>query len=86
MPQSEDVIRMEALVADVFSTVFPDSDITSQSDFFDLGGDSGAALEIVLHLEERLGRPIHPATLLHHPVVAELASALAAEEAETPAK
>lgn len=86
MPLSEDRTRMEALVADVFSAVFPDSDIMGQSDFFDLGGDSGAALEIALHLEERLGRPIHPATLLHHPVVAELASALTTEEAETPAK
>ncbi|WP_185020602.1 acyl carrier protein [Histidinibacterium lentulum] len=86
MSRSDGIPDLEAVVAAVFAAVFPDADITRESDFFDLGGDSGAALEIVLHLEERLGRPVHPAALLHHPVVGDLASFLMAEADSTSSK
>jgi len=81
LSRSDDALDVETVVAAVFSKVFPDAVITRESDFFDLGGDSGAALEIVLHLEERLGHPVHPAVLLHHPEVADLASFLVAKAA-----
>jgi enterobactin synthetase component F len=77
---------MEALVAEVFGAVFPDARIGPDSDFFDLGGDSVAAMQVVLHLEERLARPVHPSSLLHNPEVAQLAAALAAETAGTESK
>ncbi len=65
-------------VLKAFSGVFRDIELSGESDFFDLGGDSLAAMEIMLSLEASLGVTVHPSLLLHHPEIADLSTVLAA--------
>ncbi len=51
--------------------------IGPQDNFFDLGGDSLAALEILGAMEERLGRSLSLQLISQHPTIEELAQALA---------
>jgi syringomycin synthetase protein SyrE len=50
--------------------------------FFDLGGDSLAAMNLLTDLERRLGRRVHLHTLLEHPTIEELALALGGPAAD----
>lgn len=78
--ESDRAPDMQDAVAAAFAGVFPAAEVTPDSDFFDLGGDSVAALQLTLHLEDVLGWPVHPSLLIHHPVVSALAEALEAEK------
>lgn len=52
--------------------------------FFDLGGQSLAAIRMISEVEQRLGKKFSVATLLQAPTVAQLASALTAQIDATP--
>ncbi|MET0517899.1 MAG: amino acid adenylation domain-containing protein, partial [Burkholderiaceae bacterium] len=52
-----------------------------QDNFFDLGGDSLAALGVLGALEERLGKPLSLQLFSEHPSIAALAQALLREQA-----
>lgn len=64
------------LITDAFAAVFPDAALTPESDFFALGGDSIRAVELALALERALGKPVHPAILIHDSRIVDLAVAL----------
>ncbi|MDT8998677.1 amino acid adenylation domain-containing protein [Paucibacter sp. APW11] len=51
--------------------------IRMQDNFFDLGGDSLAALSILAAMEPRVGRALPLQTISEHPTIASLAAALA---------
>lgn len=65
-----------------FANAFPDEDITPESDFFDLGGDSLKAVAITAALSEALGRSVHPSALIMNPTVAGLSQTLWAGRAD----
>ncbi|MVA82492.1 AMP-binding protein [Agrobacterium vitis] len=54
-------------VLDAFREVFGRHDISADDDFFSVGGTSLQAMEILLHLEEKLGVIAHPADILSNP-------------------
>ncbi len=60
----------------LFQQLFPGSEITEESDFFDLGGDSLALVTFCSDLEGKLGREVHPTLVLLHPTVIDLSEAL----------
>ena len=53
-------------------------DIGVKDDFFDLGGDSLAALEVFSAMEDALGRPLSLHLISDHPTIEQLAGALGA--------
>ncbi len=50
-------------------------------DFFELGGDSLAAVELVVWAEQHVGRPVETSALFGHPTPRELAAHLARPDA-----
>jgi acyl-CoA synthetase (AMP-forming)/AMP-acid ligase II len=68
----------EALVADAFGDVLAREAVGANDNFFDLGGDSLRAARVAARLGAALVRDVEPSMLFLHPVVAELAVALAA--------
>lgn len=76
MSDSSPLCEMIAHVTAAYASVFPDTVLIPDSDFFDLGGGSLQALELVLHLERALDIEIHPASLLRNATIHELATAL----------
>ena len=66
----------EHQLAQIWERVFGVSQIGTEDNFFDLGGDSLRAAEIVLAIEESFGRTLQPAILLQASTVADLASVL----------
>lgn len=67
----------ERHVRAAFSAAFPQDEITGDSHFFDLGGDSVKAVEIMATLSEAMGQELHASLLLFHPQVSGLARAAA---------
>jgi acyl carrier protein len=76
---SEQSVDILEVVTAAYAHVFAGVALTSDSDFFELGGDSISALEVTLHLEKALGWPVEPALLIHHPRILDLAAALTSE-------
>jgi amino acid adenylation domain-containing protein len=71
-PRGEDEARMLRL----WEQVLERDGIGVEDDFFELGGDSLAAAELLAALESETGEPIAPSLLLRAPTVARLADAL----------
>jgi acyl carrier protein len=68
---------MEMLVAEVWSEVFGLPRISIHDDFFDLGGHSLTAVQMVSRLRTRLGREVSLRAVFDAPTVAGLVEALA---------
>ncbi|KRV46477.1 hypothetical protein AQ490_11300 [Wenjunlia vitaminophila] len=68
--------RTERLVIDTWRAALRVPDVGTDDDFFDLGGDSFAALSVVRALEKELHRELRVSLLYTHPTVTELAAAL----------
>ncbi|MGN6375065.1 MAG: AMP-binding protein, partial [Sphingomonas sp.] len=51
---------LERIVAETFATLLGIPAVGVDDDFFDLGGDSLAAFQLAMELEQRFGRPISP--------------------------
>jgi thioesterase domain-containing protein/acyl carrier protein len=66
----------EKRVAELWSVVLGVDELGREDDFFDLGGDSLAAEEMVTRLEETHGVPVSSRLLLDAPSVAEFAARL----------
>lgn len=66
-------------VIDAYRQIFPDDAIDTESDFFDLGGDSLAVVSFCACLEEKFGREIHPSIIIYFPTVEDLAGELTAQ-------
>jgi amino acid adenylation domain-containing protein len=71
---------LEHQIAGIFEDLFEIAPIGSTDDFFDLGGDSLLAAELLSAIEAACGRSIGPSVLLEAPTVAGIAAALRREE------
>jgi amino acid adenylation domain-containing protein len=65
----------EALLLDVWRTVLEREDISTDDDFFDLGGDSYLAIKVLARIREA-GHPVEVGDLLRNPTVKGLARRL----------
>lgn len=76
---------IQSLVASSWRDVFEVEGVDGQADFFDLGGDSLAALEVATTLREALGSPegleedMVALAILEHPVLSDFARYLEEE-------
>ena len=59
-----------------FERIFQSKGITSDSDFFDLGGDSLAAAQLLLEIENTLGIKLRKTALIQYPSITALAHAI----------
>ncbi|UUV30784.1 amino acid adenylation domain-containing protein [Amycolatopsis roodepoortensis] len=69
----------ERLVARVWGDVLGNAGISADDDFFAVGGHSFAAVRVAGRLSEALRRDVAVRTVFEHPVLADLAAALAAD-------
>ncbi|MEM9562037.1 MAG: amino acid adenylation domain-containing protein [Actinomycetota bacterium] len=74
-----------ALLRDHFADSLRHADLGHDDSFFDRGGHSLLAMELVMALEDAIGRPVPVADLYDHPTPRELARHLATGAAPTPA-
>ena len=72
---------LEAALQDLWREHLKRAAVGLEQNFFDLGGDSLAALAILAAMEERLGRRLPLQLIVDHPTVRQLAFALAAPQA-----
>jgi NAD(P)-dependent dehydrogenase (short-subunit alcohol dehydrogenase family)/acyl carrier protein len=78
--------EVERVVAQAWEKVLGRKSVGADDNFFDLGGDSLTALQVIALLKARLGRELPIVTFFESPTVALLAKALAAKrEEEEPA-
>jgi acyl carrier protein len=73
---------VERVVAGAWEKVLGRQNIGPDANFFDLGGDSLTALQVIALLKARLGRELPIVTFFESPTVALLAKALAARDEE----
>ncbi|WP_418593635.1 acyl carrier protein [Ponticoccus sp. (in: a-proteobacteria)] len=62
-----------------FKTFFPDAEVSQDSDFFDLGGDSLKAVELCSLIGQLIHAEVHPSLLFSHATPAEVTEALRRE-------
>ncbi|MEU6731752.1 phosphopantetheine-binding protein [Streptomyces physcomitrii] len=79
-PAGEAAVR--AAVAEVLRARYGAGSDPEEYDFFESGGSSLEAVNLVKEISEALGRPLNPATLFYHPTFAELVASIAAAGAE----
>lgn len=75
--------RLECALASIWEKALNRPDVGVHDNFFDLGGDSLAAVEILTGIEQLLGRKISLYRLTEHPTIEQLAIALGEEEADS---
>ena len=63
----------ESVLADIWASILSADPIGVRDDFFDLGGQSFAALRVIGQVTQRLGRPMSLGALLEHRTVTSLA-------------
>jgi thioesterase domain-containing protein/acyl carrier protein len=63
-------------IVDVWRRALADPDLDEDADFFEMGGDSIAAVEVVTAVGELIGRPVAVATLLSAPTPRAMARAV----------
>ena len=68
---------VEATLARIWETVLGVSPIGRRDNFFEIGGTSLQSMELLLHIEERLGVALPPSTLAEHSTIEQLAALLA---------
>lgn len=71
--------ELSTCVEDAFKTCFPDAEVSQDSDFFDLGGDSLKAVDLCRLIGGPLGMEVHPSILFSHSTPATLTDALRRE-------
>ena len=69
-------VGREEVLADLIGSVLAVEDVGLDDDFFDLGGDSLAAIELIAAIDEQFGIDLPPSTLLEAPTTALLAPLL----------
>jgi amino acid adenylation domain-containing protein len=69
--------RQERDIAEVWREVLGRQEVGVEQNFFDLGGNSLAIVQVQVRLERRLGRRLSVLDLIRHPSIAELARFLA---------
>jgi acyl carrier protein len=74
--------HVERQIAAIWQEVLSKEQISSQDNFFDLGGHSLLLVQIQDQLEQNFGRSIPLTTLFNHPTIASLARYLRDEETE----
>lgn len=67
---------LEARVAAVWARVLQQDSAGVYDNFFEVGGDSLNAIDLVISLSEELGVKLPSSLLLHHPTIAQLAEAI----------
>jgi amino acid adenylation domain-containing protein len=67
---------LEQQVAEMWEDVLEQEGIARDDDFFDLGGESMAAMRLATRLESALGYPCAPEDIFKYPTVAELVATL----------
>jgi acyl carrier protein len=75
--------RLECALSGIWEKALNRPDIGVHDNFFDVGGDSLAAVEILTGIEQLLGRKISLYRLTEHPSIEQLAIALGEEEADS---
>jgi acyl carrier protein len=63
-------------IRDIFAEVLGRDDLANDGDFFELGGDSLQAIQVVSRLRQRFALPVTPTLLFEHTTPAQLAAAL----------
>jgi thioesterase domain-containing protein/acyl carrier protein len=66
-------------LVDCFEQVFQVEALSPQDDFFELGGDSLAAAQLLVEIEKRFGVRLPPTILIEYPVISDLAEAIGQE-------
>jgi amino acid adenylation domain-containing protein len=74
------VTATEAVIAEAWAVEFQLECVGRQDDFFDLGGDSLIAAVVAARIHEALGLQISIGTFFDHPVLADLARVIDAQE------
>jgi thioesterase domain-containing protein/acyl carrier protein len=75
--------RLECSLRPIWEAALNRPGIGVHDNFFDLGGDSLAAVEILTGIEQLLGRKISLYRLIEHPTIEQLAIALGDEQADS---
>ena len=65
--------EVEQELLTLWRLLFQRQDIGINHNFFDLGGDSLKAIDLIIAIEQRLGERVPISELLHHPTISELA-------------
>lgn len=73
------LVDLEQQLLCLWRTVLKSKDVTIDNNFFDAGGDSLQAVEILTELERIIGRPVPSTILFEAPTVRQLARSLAGE-------
>ena len=73
---------VERRLAEIWSEVLDRPAVGLDDDFFALGGHSLHAMQLLLRVEERLGRKVAPRLLFKHPTLAGMAQALEGRAAD----
>lgn len=76
--QSQGSDDVAAFLTDLWKDLLEQSDVHGGSNFFELGGDSLVALEVVVAVEERFDTEMAVTDLYEYPTVGELAEFVAA--------
>jgi nonribosomal peptide synthetase MxcG len=75
-------MSVEEVVARKFAEALECPTISVEDDFFELGGDSLATVEIVMSLGEQFGIPLEPAALFEYPTIRALAKYISSHKRE----
>lgn len=68
---------LEEVVLEVFRQILRNPDVTPESDFFELGGDSNMAIDALSEISEHAGVDVDMAAIFFYPTPHELSAALA---------
>ncbi|MGW6745925.1 phosphopantetheine-binding protein [Streptomyces sp. NPDC055025] len=81
-----DASQLPELIAGFYRETLGDATLDTMSDFFETGGDSLAAFQIIARLQESLHTELPVALIFTYPSPAELAEVLAADLADRAAE
>jgi phthiocerol/phenolphthiocerol synthesis type-I polyketide synthase E len=76
----------EAMVAGIWSSVLGVTTVRADSDFFDLGGNSLVAVQLIAQIREATGVRLPMRAIFETPTVAEMAAIITAMSAAAPAE
>ncbi|MFF1422942.1 acyl carrier protein [Streptomyces sp. NPDC058280] len=79
---SIDAPELAELIAAGYRETLADATLDTTSDFFEAGGDSLAAFQIIARVQDALGTEVPVALIFTYPTPADLAEVLAADLAD----
>ncbi|WP_291412724.1 type I polyketide synthase [Actinophytocola sp.] len=85
-PADPDANPTEAMVAGIWSSVLGVTTVRADSDFFDLGGNSLVAVQLIAQIREATGVRLPMRAIFETPTVAEMAVTITAMSAAPPAE